>query len=228
MGRCQPRGCRAHVLRREGVQQLGDGIVVAALPVPAGPAHAVLPVPWPLPQAAPHLLQDLQGLPCRQLLRESWVSAKPGAAAAGPGAIPWDTLGGMSGLSPSPQPRQQQAAPQQGRQPVSQCHSPKPTHSMNRLTCSAGSWKSPSNSSRAHCGGGAGVEHGDPHPVAPRTPSPSPGEGKAVLGLAAELRLPAGSSWGCILPMARCQAVAGGGNGKGRQRSQYLLAGCWG
>lgn len=30
---------------------------------------------------------------------------------------------------------------------------------MNWLTCSAGSWKSPSNSSRAHCGGETGVEH---------------------------------------------------------------------
>lgn len=30
---------------------------------------------------------------------------------------------------------------------------PESTHSMNLLTCSAGSWKSPSNSSRAHCGG---------------------------------------------------------------------------
>lgn len=102
---CRPHGCWAHVLRREVVQQLGDGVVVAALPVLSGPAHAVLPVLRPLPQALLHLLQDLQSIPCRQLLRESRVSAKPGSAAAVLAAIPQDTPGGMQWsvpLSPSP------------------------------------------------------------------------------------------------------------------------------
>lgn len=76
------KGCRgaspmalAHMLGGVGVQQLGDGIVVAALPAPACPVHTVPPVPRPLLQAVPHLLQDL---PWRQLLQESWVPAKPG------------------------------------------------------------------------------------------------------------------------------------------------------
>lgn len=67
--------CWAHMLWGVDVQQLGDGIVVAALPAPAGPAHTVPPVLRPLPQAVPHLLQDL---PWQLLLQESWVPAKPG------------------------------------------------------------------------------------------------------------------------------------------------------
>lgn len=106
---------------------------------------------------------------------------------------------------------------------------PKPTHSMNRLTCSAGSWKSPSNSSRAHCREGAGVEHWDLPSLCPLGPlAQAQGEGKAVLGPgpAAELGLPAGSSWGHILPVVDCMDTAGGGNGKGRQRCRGFLAAC--
>lgn len=66
--------CWAHMLRGVGVQQLNDGIMVAALPVLACPAHTVLPVPWPLPQAVPHLLQDL---PWQLLFQEIWIPAKP-------------------------------------------------------------------------------------------------------------------------------------------------------
>lgn len=74
----------AHMFWGVDVQQLGDGIVVVALPVLASPVHAVLPVPRPLPQAVPHLLQDL---PQRPMVQESWVPAKPGTADAGPRTI---------------------------------------------------------------------------------------------------------------------------------------------
>lgn len=98
---------------------------------------------------------------------------------------------------------------------------PKPTHSMKRLTCSAGSRKSPSNSSRAHCRGEMGVEHCN-SPLCPQ----AQGEGEALARPAAALRLPAGSSWGRILPATHHWR----GNGEGRQRSRCFLAGCcsWG
>lgn len=66
--------CWAHMLRGVDVQQLDDDIVVVALPAPACPVHTVPPVPRPLPQAVPHLLQDLAWL---LLLQEIWVPAKP-------------------------------------------------------------------------------------------------------------------------------------------------------
>lgn len=54
----------------------------------------------------------------------------------------------------------------------------KPTHSMNWLTCSAGSWKSPSNSSRAHCRGEMGVQHWN-LPLTPPSPGGEGGSGRA-------------------------------------------------
>lgn len=50
------------------MQELTDVVVVQGLPSAASPGHAVLPAHWTLPssvlilQAAPHFLQDLQGL----------------------------------------------------------------------------------------------------------------------------------------------------------------------
>lgn len=57
-----------YLVRREKVQQLADFIVEQRLPLKAGPGHTVLPAPWTFPsgfpvlQAVPHTLKDLQGL----------------------------------------------------------------------------------------------------------------------------------------------------------------------
>lgn len=110
--------CWAHMLRGVDVQQLGDGIVVAALPAPPCPAHAVPPVLRPLPQALPHLLHDLPG---QLLLQESWVPAKSGSCWCWPKSNPVRHLGGMwqSGtLSSFP------AVPWQSWKLLSQCHYP--------------------------------------------------------------------------------------------------------
>lgn len=89
------RGDRAHMRGRHVVQQLRDAVVVAELPVLAGPAHAVPPVPRPLLQAPPHLLGHHQPFPPRQLLGQ--LPAKPGATST-PAALP------RLSLEPGPAP----------------------------------------------------------------------------------------------------------------------------
>lgn len=92
------RGTRAHVRGRHVVQQLFDAVMVAELPVQAGPAHTVPPVPRPLLQAPLHLLGHHQALPSHRLIGQ--LPAKLGTTSM-PTVTPRAGCGRLS-LDPGP------------------------------------------------------------------------------------------------------------------------------